>query len=45
MSPFNMAKVFNVVPKWRNFTKSGHSWKQKIQQRLPIGLPIVSSVL
>ena len=25
MNPFKMAKVFNGVPKWRNFAKSGHT--------------------
>ena len=25
MNPFEMAKVFNIMPKWRNFAESGHT--------------------
>ena len=25
MNPFKMAKVFNIMPKWLNFAKSGHT--------------------
>ena len=25
MNPFKMAKKYNIMPKWRNFPKSGHT--------------------
>ena len=28
MNPFNLAMFFNVVPKWRNFAKSGQTGQE-----------------
>ena len=31
MKPFKIAEVFNSVPKWRNFAKSGHTVSDRVK--------------
>ena len=34
MNSFKMAKVFNLVPKWQNFAKSGHTARLELLAQL-----------
>ena len=34
MNSFKMAKVFNLVPKWQNFAKSGHTARLELLAKL-----------